>query len=231
MAQMFGATTIIALHQVCFITSLSYTSIAASTFLTCTQPIFTAFLGTIFLREVVSWRSRVAIVGAVMGMGAITFGGGSSEAALTGNLLAIAASILAAIFLLFARTFRKTTPLVPFLLITNVSFSIVLLALAGVVKVPLSGFSSESWIALLLLALIPTFIGHSLLNFAVGYLPAFVVSAAILGEPVGATLMGWAIFGEVPVGWTLLGAALIVLCILIVVLEPRTPAIAEPLRD
>ncbi|MBK6764728.1 MAG: DMT family transporter [bacterium] len=85
-AQIAGVTVIIATHQICFITSLSYTLIAASTFLTCTQPIFTAFLGYIFLKERVSLRSLLAIIGAVVGMGAITFGGGSSDAALTGNL-------------------------------------------------------------------------------------------------------------------------------------------------
>lgn len=226
-----AATTIIALHQVCFITSLSYTSIAASTFLTCTQPIFTAFLGYIFLKESVSWRSRIAICGAVLGMGAITFGGGNSDAALTGNLLALAASILAAVFVLFARTFRQSTPLVPFMLVLHVSGALFQMVLASFSGVALTGFSSESWTALLFLALIPTLIGHTLLNFAVGHLPAFVVSASILGEPVGATLLGWAVFGEIPVGWTFLGAALIVTCILIVVLEPRTPAVTEPSRD
>lgn len=230
-AQIAGVTVIIATHQICFITSLSYTSIAASTFLTCTQPIFTAFLGYIFLKERVSLRSLLAIIGAVVGMGAITFGGGSSDAALTGNLLALAASVLAAIFVLFARKFRQTTPLVPFMLVLHVSGSLFLLLLAFVTGNSLTGFGTESWTALFMLALIPTLIGHTLLNFSVGHLPAFVVSASILGEPVGATLLGWFIFGEVPIGWTLLGAALIVLCILVVVLEPRTPAIAEPSRD
>lgn len=226
-----GATVIIALHQVCFITSLSYTSIAASTFLTCTQPIFTAFLGTLFLKELVSWRSRLAIAGAVMGMAAITFGSGDGQAALTGNLLALAASVLAATFVLFARTFRKSVPLVPFMLVMHVSGSLFLLFLATYSGVPLTGFASASWTSLLLLALIPTLIGHTLLNFAVGHLPAFVVSASILGEPVGATLLGWMMFDETPIGWTLAGASLILLCIFIVVLEPRTPAIAEPSRD
>ncbi len=226
-----GATVIIALHQVCFITSLSYTSIAASTFLTCTQPIFTAFLGYFFLKEAVSWRSRLAIVGAVLGMGVITFGGGTSDAALTGNLLALAASVLAAVFVLFARTFRQSTPLVPFMLVLHVSGSLFQMLLAMFSGVSLVGFSSESWVALLLLALIPTLIGHTLLNFSVGHLPAFVVSASILGEPVGATLLGWALFGEIPIGWTLLGAGMILLCILTIVFEPRTLAIAEPSRD
>ncbi len=226
-----GATVIIALHQVCFITSLSYTSIAASTFLTCTQPVFTAFLGYIFLRESVSWRSRLAIAGAILGMAAITFGGGAGEAALTGNLLALTASILAAIFVLFARSYRQTVPLVPFMLTLHVSGSLFLMLLAAISGVSLTGFGAENWTGLLLLALIPTMIGHTLLNFAVGHLPAFVVSASILGEPVGATLLGWALFAEIPVGWTLAGAALIVLCILTIVMEPRTPAIAEPSRD
>lgn len=226
--QIAAATVIIALHQICFITSLSYTSIAASTFLTCTQPIFTAFLGYLFLKEAVSWRSRIAIFGAVVGMGAITFGSADGETALTGNLLALAASVLAAIYVLFARRFRQTTPLIPFMTIVHVSGSLFLILLAALFTIPLRGFESGSWLALLMLALIPTMIGHTLLNFAVGHLPAFVVSSSILGEPVGATLLGWAWFGETPVGWTLAGATLIVLCILLVVLEPRTPAVVEP---
>lgn len=216
-----AATIVIAVHQICFITSLSYTSIAASTFLTCTQPIFTAFLGYLFLKESVSWRSRIAILGAVLGMGAITFGSGDGDAAFTGNLLALAASVLAAIYVLFARTFRKTTPIVPFMLIVHVSGATFLFLLANIVSIPLTGFDNKSWMALFALAMIPTLVGHTLLNFAVGHLPAFVVSSSILGEPVGATLLGWLIFGETPAGWTLGGAVLIVLCILIVVLEPR----------
>lgn len=229
--QIASVTMIIALHQICFITSLSYTSIAASTFLTCTQPVFTAFLGFLFLKERVSMRSVLAIAGAIAGMAAITFGGGSSEAELTGNLLALAASVLAAVFVLFARRFRQTTPLIPFMLVMHVSGSLFLMLVASFAGVSLTGFGASNWTALLLLALIPTLIGHTLLNFSVGHLPAFVVSASILGEPVGATLLGWAIFAEVPSGWTLLGAALIVMCILTVVLEPRSPAVAEPSRD
>lgn len=228
--QIAAATMIIATHQICFITSLSYTSIAASTFLTCTQPIFTAFLGYLFLKESVSWRSRIAIIGAVVGMAAITFGSGDGDMAFTGNVLALTASVLAAIYVLFARTFRQTTPLIPFMLTVHVSGSFFLFTLAMIFEIPLSGFSTSSWTALFMLAMIPTLIGHTLLNFAVGYLPAFVVSSSILGEPVGATLLGWLLFGETPIGWTLAGAALIVICILIVVLEPRTPAVAEPSR-
>lgn len=226
-----GATVIIALHQVCFITSLSYTSIAASTFLTCTQPIFTAFLGYFFINESVTRRGWLAIAGAILGMAVITFGSADGEMALTGNLLALLASVLAAIFVLFARTYRKTTPLVPFMLTLHVSGSLFTMLLAAVFGVSLTGFEAENWTALLLLALIPTLIGHTLLNFAVGHLPAFVVSASILGEPVGATLLGWAFFAEAPVGLTLVGAAMIVACILIIVFEPRPVALPEPSRD
>ncbi len=156
MAMIAGATVIIALHQVCFITSLSYTSIAASTFLTCTQPIFTAFLGYIFLKERVSLRSLLAIVGAVAGDGCDYVWRRQQRCGVNGNLLAFAASVLAAIFVLFARKFRQTTPLVPFMLVLHVSGSLFQMILAGFSSVSLVGFSSASWTALLMLALIPT---------------------------------------------------------------------------
>ncbi|MCC6476761.1 DMT family transporter [bacterium] len=225
--QIAAATLIISLHQICFVTSLSYTTIAASTFLTCTQPIFAAFLGHFFLKERVSWKSRFAILGAIAGMGIITFGSNSGEGSFTGNSLAIAASILAAIYVMFTRKFRQTTPLVPFMITVHLSAASFLLILATVTGVSLTGFPQSSWTALIFLAMIPTLIGHTLLNFAVGYLPAFVVSSSILGEPVGATFMGWIFFNEVPSVWTIVGAVVIVSCILFVVLEKAAPAAVE----
>jgi drug/metabolite transporter (DMT)-like permease len=62
---------------------------------------------------------------------------------------------------------------------------------------------------LILLALVPQLIGHSSLNLAVRLIPVTLVSVAILGEPVGATILGALIIGEAPTVNELLGGVLI----------------------
>jgi len=226
----FAATTIICLHQICFITSLSYTSIAASTFLTSTQPIFTAFFGSFLLKEKVSFRSWLLIIGAIIGMGLITLDR-HVEGALLGNSLAVAAAILAALYSLAARKLRQSTPLIPFMFSVHVSGTIFLGVLVWISGVSLTGFTTQTWSALLLLALLPTFLGHSLLTFSVGYLPAFVVSSSLLGEPVGATLLGMMIFQDYPGIQTIAGAVVIVACILGIVMSKRDIPEPEPMRE
>lgn len=223
-----GATSIIVCHQLAFISSLNYTSVAASTFLTCSQPVFTVFLGRFILGERVGTRSLLAITGAIFGMLLITLSA-LGEIALTGNLLAVLASILASLFVVFARRLRQSVPLVPFMFTVHLSGSIYLFALAMLLGIDLFAFSKSTWTALLLLGLVPTLIGHSLLNYAIGHLRAFVVNAAILGEPVGATILAALLIGEVPGMFTIVGGLIVIACILVIVLDSTAQPEAESL--
>ena len=225
-----GASTVICLHQICFITSLSYTSIAASTFLTSTQPIFTAFFGSLILKEHVGVKCWMMIAGAIVGMALITMDR-PMEGALFGNMLAVSAAILAALYSLAARKLRQSTPLVPFMFIVHVSGSIFLGLLVWIFDIPFAGYEMKTWLALFLLALLPTAIGHTLLTFSVRFLPAFVVSSSLFGEPVGATILGAIFLGEIPGLQTIIGAAIIILFILGIVRTGHVTATPEPLRD
>jgi drug/metabolite transporter (DMT)-like permease len=61
------------------------------------------------------------------------------------------------------------------------------------------------------LAIGPMLLGHTGLNWALKYLPAYVVNLTLLGEPVGATVLAAVLPGirEVPGVATLSGGALI----------------------
>jgi drug/metabolite transporter (DMT)-like permease len=49
-------------------------------------------------------------------------------------------------------------------------------------------------------------LGHSSFNWALAYFSPIFVTLAILGEPIGATLLAFAVLGETPAWTTLLGA-------------------------
>jgi drug/metabolite transporter (DMT)-like permease len=61
------------------------------------------------------------------------------------------------------------------------------------------------------LALGPMLIGHTGMNWALKFLPAYVVNLTVLGEPVGATLLGALIpsIRQIPTVSTLVGGAIV----------------------
>jgi drug/metabolite transporter (DMT)-like permease len=64
---------------------------------------------------------------------------------------------------------------------------------------------------ILLTAALPQLVGHTILNWAVAQISPTLVTLAILFEPVGASCLGYLLFGEVPAPAVLGGAALLLL--------------------
>ena len=62
----------------------------------------------------------------------------------------------------------------------------------------------------LLMALIPTLLGHTMQNWALAYLPAYVVSISLLAEPIGSGLLAWLFFQEIPSFGVILGGLIVI---------------------
>ena len=98
---------------------------------------------------------------------------------------------------------------VPYIFLVYSSAAIILVMMAIFSGQPLTGFSGESYMWLILLGLVPQLIGHSIYNWSLGYLPAAFVAVTLLGEPIGTSILAFLVLGETP-GWVkLLGGALI----------------------
>jgi drug/metabolite transporter (DMT)-like permease len=86
-----------------------------------------------------------------------------------------------------------------------------LVALACVTGVRLVPAGSGEVAIFLALAIGPMLFGHTGMNWALKFLPAYVVNLVVLGEPVGATILGAIIPGirQVPPVATIVGGAVI----------------------
>ncbi|HQL40412.1 MAG TPA: DMT family transporter, partial [Anaerolineaceae bacterium] len=73
----------------------------------------------------------------------------------------------------------------------------------------LTGYAPQTYVWFVLLAIIPQLIGHTVLNWALGYLPATFVSVALLGEPVGTVILSYLFLREAPTFLELAGGILI----------------------
>ena len=87
--------------------------------------------------------------------------------------------------------------------------AVILAAAAMATGSRLTGFDAEVYGWLVLLALLPQLLGHSSLNWSLGYLPATLVATAVMAEPIGASLLAWAVLDEAPPAASVAGGALV----------------------
>jgi drug/metabolite transporter (DMT)-like permease len=73
----------------------------------------------------------------------------------------------------------------------------------------LTGFSPQTYLAFLALAVVPQILGHSSFNYALGYLSAAFVSVALLGEPIGSTVLALLLLKEIPATLEVAGGVII----------------------
>ncbi len=211
---------ILALHFYTWFTSLSLTTVAASVVLVNTSPIFTAFLSTLVLREPLRWQAWLGVIIAVSGAlimtgnDLITYGTG----ALIGDVLAIISGILLALYFIGGRRFAAGRPITVYTAIVYFSAAVSTVVLCVITGVNPIVVDPHEMLIFLALAVFPTALGHSVNNYLLTLVPAYVVSSAVLGEPIGATILAVIVYGatQIPTVMGLFGFGVILLGIIIV---------------
>jgi drug/metabolite transporter (DMT)-like permease len=173
-----------------------------------------------FLREPSSPAVIAAIGLALAGAGLIAAGDwASTPASLGGNLLALAGAGTLAAYHVIGRGLRDALPLNAYVFGVWSTAALTLALLCLPFGVPLAGYPPRAWTAFLALAVVPTLAGHGLVNKSLRSLPAPTVGLFLLGEPVGASVLAYAIFGEVPGPWTVAGGILVLVALTLVLLR------------
>ena len=200
----------LALHFGLWIASLSYTSVASSVVLVTANPIFVAIASYLLFRERLG---RQAILGIVVCLGgAVLIGYGNwrlGPQPLLGGVLALLGALAVAGYLLIGRRLRQNVGILSYTALTYSSAAVLLLVAALAFGHPLFGYSSTTYLMLVLLAVVPQLIGHTSLNWSLRFVSATLVTIAVLGEPVLATVLAFAILDEVPTLTEIIGGTLI----------------------
>jgi len=188
------------LHFATWITSLSQTSIINSVVLVSSTPVWIGLASPVFLKERptrLMWAGvAISMIGAaVIGLGDL---GALKSGTGFGDVLALLGAIFAAAYLVIGRRARSKVSLTAYVWIVYGSAATFLLALAAVTGVSIFGYTIEAYGWLIALALIPQLVGHTVANYAVRLLPATLVGISILGEPIGATILGVVLLQEMP---------------------------------
>jgi drug/metabolite transporter (DMT)-like permease len=217
----------LAAHFAVWVPSLSFTSVASSVALVATQPVWAALIAR--------WRGEHVPRGAWWGIGAAMAGAvvlsgvdlSISPRALFGDLLAVAGGALAAAYVTVGAVVRRTVSTTVYAATCYAVAAAVLLVVCGIGRQPLAGYDRTTWLLLAAIVVGPQLLGHTLVNRVLRTTSPMVVSVAILFEIVGAALMAWVAFDEVPPASAVPAGVLIAAGVVLVVrAEPTEPAVA-----
>ncbi len=209
--QLRGATLcglFYALHFGSWVTSLHYTTIAASVTLVTTTPILLLCLGLLQGKTMI--RSQVLSC-MIASIGVCLIAGSdwnSSTTALWGDLLALLGAIAMAGYFLIVKPLGEL-PLRPFMCVTAWVGGIVLMLICHwETTTPFAALTERHLYWLLALALGPHLIGHGLLTWSLRKTSSTAVALATVGEPAGSALLAYVIFSETIDVWTAMGCVL-----------------------
>jgi drug/metabolite transporter (DMT)-like permease len=189
--------------------SLAFTTASNATLLGNTAPLWVALVSWLFFRRVLRRDFWLGLVLA-MGGAALVMGGdfifhprlgiGDALASLTG--------VFYAGYYVFTELGRRSLDPLAYLWTVTVSASLTLLGFNMVMGNTLVGYSASTWMAFLGTAVISQLIGYIAISYALGHLPASVVSATMIGQPVVTTIIAIPLLGEIPQGLQIIGGVI-----------------------
>jgi len=199
-------------HFILFVSAVKDTTILNATVLVNTTPIFSMIIST-FLYHVKP--SKLALTGMILsftGAGFIAYGDASRGDAinLIGNLEATLAALAEGFYLNYGREKRSQLPLLPTMLLIYLAAALTVGVTAVLTRTSFEATNNlEMLLPLIGIGILPTATAHTLYFSSLSNLKSFETATMALLEPLGATLLGIAIFSEFPAPIFVIGAALV----------------------
>ncbi|OQY44356.1 MAG: hypothetical protein B6242_12960 [Anaerolineaceae bacterium 4572_78] len=210
----------LAVHLATWIASLALTSVASSTVLVTTNPLWIAIIAFVLWREKPSSYIMLGLGFALIGSVLIAFSDGQvfvidftqqtiqlnwqaliypegkGETALLGDVLALIGAVAVACYFLIGRNLRRRLSNISYVWLAYTSAMVTIVIATMLSGFPLFGYTPIAYLWLLLVAVGPQLMGHTIFNWSLAHLSAIFIALAILGEPIGSAILAYFIFNE-----------------------------------
>ena len=212
---MIGVGAILATHFTLWIGSLKIegvsVSVASSVILVTSHPLLVGVLSHYVLKERLNAWMALGIALGFSGVVVIAVADSTARSGSgIGDLLAFTGGIAAGFYFLAGRRLRQRVPLLAYAFVVYVSATGVLFLYALGLReslLPVGDWRTE-FALFLAMAVIPQIGGHTLYNWSLRWVTAPVVSLSLVGEPIGSSVLAWALLGQVPGAAVGIGGAL-----------------------
>ncbi len=206
----------LAIHFWSWIDSLQHTSVANSTILVNLHPVFILLIARVFLKEKIDSISIISTLIALFGSMLIIY---NSLFNLSinprGDIMAIVGAMTVSVYLTIGASIRKDISTKSYTYITYSIAFITLFVISLFIKTNVFNYPLSDALVFLGLAIIPTLLGHSLFNMSLKYIKPHIISMAILGEPILATIWAYLLFQESINTFQLIGGFMIIAALLV----------------
>jgi drug/metabolite transporter (DMT)-like permease len=178
-------------------TSIMLTSASTATILGNNAPIWVGIGAWLIFKEKLTGRYWCGLASALLGMMLVVgVSGWKISDHGPGDLMAVAAGFFYAAYMLTTQKARTLVDTLTFMTFSVVTGAMLLLLLNLSFGYALTGYSSQSWLYLLALALVSHLGGWLGVNYALGYLKASTVSVSLLSQVVVTVLLAMPLLGE-----------------------------------
>jgi len=230
-AAFVAAGVALAVHFGCWIASLAFTSVAASTLLVTTTPLWIALYDAARTRRIPSASFIAALALALVGTATIVRAPAATIVAAApqapfGDALALAGSLAIGAYLIIVRDAgaRHDRPLATPQIVARTygwaTLALIVVAFAAGDRAPV-GNDGRAWGGIVAMALVSQTLGHTALNAALRTFSPGVVALTTLLEPVVAALLARMLFGEALTAATIAGGVTILCAVAIALIDAQ----------
>jgi len=180
-----GAST--AFDMIFWMSSLFFTKVATATLLGNTAPLWVALAAWLLFRERLRGIFWIGLALTLVGAGTVLGGDlfvHQDIRSSTGDLLALASGIFYAGYFLAAQRGREKMATLPFFWWVNFFALVTVLGFIALTGMRLVGYPRQTYLAFLGAGIVTQLIGHFSVVYALGHLPASLVSPTLIGQPV-----------------------------------------------
>ncbi len=203
---------VLALHFITWFYAIQLTSVASAAVLVNLHPILLVVLARVFKNERTSIYQLIAITITIIGSMLLAYvDSNASGHAFSGDLFAILSAALFGIYLFIGDFSRREVSNEIYTFIVYSSSAVFLVALTAI-AFPGAFIVRDklNYLVFLALAIIPTLLGHSMLNKSLKVVSSKTLSVSVLGEPIIGTVLAYFLFDEGFTAPKILGIAIVI---------------------
>lgn len=179
--------------------SLKFTTAANATLLGNTSPLWVALFALFIFREKLRgtfWTGlTIALTGAVLVMGSDFL---RHPALSLGDLMACTAAVFYAGYQLTTQRGRNYIDPLRYMWLVGLSATFGMFIMNLLLGNSFTGYPTQTWVIFFATAIVSQMIGYLAITYALGHLPASVVSPTLIGQPILTTILAIPLLGEIP---------------------------------